>query len=228
MSLLELDRVEKRYGGRVALDDVSLSIERGEMVVVLGERRSGRSTLLSVAAGIETPDRGAVRFEGRDLRDGDGAAYCLMKFQPRSGTHVLEQLVASQLMRRVPQTKAHEAAWRALARVDGERYAGLHVGELRGAETVRVAIARALACEPHMIVIDEPTLGLDVAERDEILALLRSLADDGVAVLASAGDGTGMRGADRVLMLDRGTLRGKITPELAPVSDLAELRRARA
>ena len=105
MSLLELEHVSKRYGsgaaGRVAVRDVSFEIEPGELVAVWGRRRSGRSTLLRVAAGIERPDSGSVCLEGRDIY-GRGAsgletiAYCRTTFPPSEGQLIMDQLVLGQ------------------------------------------------------------------------------------------------------------------------------------
>ncbi|HUB36401.1 MAG TPA: hypothetical protein VL972_06210, partial [Solirubrobacteraceae bacterium] len=96
--------------------------------------------------------------------------------------------------------------------------------ELDGAELMRVAIARTLAVEPQMLVIDEPTLGIEVPERDGVLRLLRDVADGGVAVLMSTGGlAAGLAGADRALSLEDGELRGESAHELAPV---VELRRS--
>ncbi|HEV7937235.1 MAG TPA: ATP-binding cassette domain-containing protein [Solirubrobacteraceae bacterium] len=235
MALLELERVDKRYrrGSRVALDGVSIEIHPGEMVVIWGERQSGRSTLLRIAAGIETPDAGIVRFEGDDLipRDqkklGQGIGYCRREFRHGRGPTVLDQLVVGQLGRRVPEPTAVAQAWRALERVQARSCAKLAATELKADETVRVGIARALTCNPRLLVIDEPTLGVEPLDRDGILKLLRSLADEGMAILSSTGEGTGFLGADRVLALDKGKLDGKLTPDLAPVTDLTRHRQAR-
>lgn len=235
MSLLELEQVGKSYsrGLYVALDDLSLVIDSGEMVVVLGERHSGRSTLLRVAAGVEAPSEGVVRFDGRDLAArggemlGGGISYCRRGFLLYRGPTVLDQLMASQFARRVPQSTALPRAWKALERVNATGYAPQTATELKVEETVRVAVARALTSDPRLLVVDEPTIGLDPLERDHILRLLRSLADDGIAILASAGDGTGLLGADRVLSLRNGKLHGELTPELAPVTELARHRQAR-
>jgi ABC-type sugar transport system ATPase subunit len=235
MTLLELEHVAKSYGhgSRAALVDVSLAIDAGEMIVVLGERQSGRSTLLRIAAGIEAPDAGVVRFEGRDLANGSGEtlgggiSYCHRAFRLDKGRTVLDQLVASQLARRVPQPVAQTRACTALERVDALQCAPLLATDLKIEETARVAVARALSAEPRLLVIDEPTIGVESLKRDGILKLMRSLADDGIAVLQSAGDGTEMLGADRVLSLDKGTLYGELTPDLVPVSDLAEHRLTR-
>lgn len=235
MTLLELEHISKRYhgGARVALDDVSLVIDAGEMVAIWGERQSGRSTLLRIAAGIESPDTGVARFAGHDLaarggeRLGHGISYCRKAFRASGGPTVLDQLMAGQYARRVPPSTAMIRAWKALERVDAERCARFGITELKTDEAVRVAVARALTSEPRLLVVDEPTIGVDLLERDGILKLLRSLADEGVAVLTSTGEGTGLLGADRVLSLGKGKLRGELTPDLAQVDDLSRRRQAR-
>ena len=235
MPLLELDHVGKsyRHDSRVALDGVSLAIDGGEMVVIWGERQSGRTTLLRIAAGIEKPDRGVVRFDGCDLsgrgarRLGSGISYCRRTFRHNRGPTVLDQLTAGSLSRRVSQPEAMTIAWRSLERVGAETCAKLAVSELKIEETVRVGIARALTAAPRLIVVDEPTIGVDPLKRDGILELLRALADEGIAILASTGEGTGMLGAHRVLALDKGKLHGELVPVLAPVTDIADLDRQR-
>ncbi|MFZ1925537.1 MAG: ATP-binding cassette domain-containing protein [Solirubrobacteraceae bacterium] len=235
MILLELEHVSKRSrrGVRDALDDVSLSIDQGELVTVWGERRSGRSTLLRVLAGIETPDAGVVRFAGRDLADrsndelGEGIGYCRTAFRASAGQHIVDLLAATQLARGRPRSAARSRAWEVLERVAAKECAKRTAEELGGEELVRIAIARALACEPRLLVIDEPTIGVELVARDGILSLLRSIADDGIAVLTSTGEGTGFLGADRVLALHKGKLRGEIAPELAPVTELERHREAR-
>jgi ABC-type multidrug transport system ATPase subunit len=233
MGLLELEHVSRccRDASRVALDDVSLAIDQGEMVVVWGERRSGRSSLLRVAAGIQVPDSGVVRFAGRELTGstgvalGNGISFCRKTFCSTTGRTVLDHMLAAQLARRVPRSTAIHKAASVLQRVGAAQCATLEASELSAGETVRVAIARGLCSDPLLLVIDEPTIGVDAVERDEILLLLRSLADGGIAVLASAGEGTGLLGADRVLSIGKGRLRGELEPTLAPVTDLDDHRR---
>ena len=233
MSLLELEGVEACHGPGVALENVSLTLDAGEMVVVWGERRSGRSTLLRIAAGIEPPDRGTVRFEGRDLGErgaqilGGEIAYCRRGFRPERGLTVLDQLISSQFARKVTPATALTRACAALERVGAGWCAQLPITDLKTEETVVVAIARGLTGDPRLVIVDEPTIGVDPLKRDDILKLLRSLADDGLAVLASAGEGTTMLGADRVLSLGKGRLRGELEPDLAPVTELERHRRAR-
>jgi putative ABC transport system ATP-binding protein len=234
MALLELERVTKLYRRgsreRLALADVSLQLEAGELVAVWGRHGSGRSTLLRVAAGIEQPDRGEVRFAGRLLSDGrrrvanSAIGYCQTAFRPAEGELVLDHLLARLLARGVPSESAQSIAHEALRRVGAEACAMLAPDELDGAELMRVAIARTLALEPKMLVIDEPTLGIEAPERDGVLQLLRQVADGGVAVLMSTGGlAASLAGADRALSLEDGELHGESAPELAPV---VELRRS--
>jgi ABC-type multidrug transport system ATPase subunit len=231
MALLALERVSKRFGRgsgeRIALHDVSLELEEGELVGVWGRRRSGRSTLLRVAAGIERPDEGIVRMQGRSLNGSRAeelraqAGFCRRAFRAAEGNTVLEQLITGQLTRGVSLDQARTRARRALNRLGAQHSASMRPGEMDGAEATRVAIARVIVREPKLLLIDEPTLGVDLPVRDEILALLRALADEGIAVLYSATDTSVLTGADRALSLAKGSLNGEpSTPELAPVVPL--------
>jgi ABC-type Mn2+/Zn2+ transport system ATPase subunit len=230
MTLLALEGVGKRYlDGRaehVVLDEVSLSLQAGELVAVWGMRRSGRSTLLRVAGGIEPPDTGVVRFAGHDLSArggqalGHGIGYCRCAPRDREGRVVLEELMLGLLARGAGSSAARTRARAALARVGAGDCAGRGLGELDGAEAVRVSLARALALEPALLLIDEPVAGVDLLARDAVLALLRCLADEGIAVLMTVGEATGLSGADRALRIGGGSLGGSVTPELAQVLPL--------
>jgi ABC-type lipoprotein export system ATPase subunit len=231
MSLLALERVGKHYRvglrERAVLHDITLELEAGELAAVWGLRRSGRSTLLRVAAGIEAPDRGVVRFDGRDLAEdreaalgGGGIGWCQSTFRSTEGRGVLDQVMIGLLTCGVPPPLAHERAREALARVGAERCATLRLGELDGAEALRVGLARTLAVRPRLLVIDEATGGVDQFDRDPILRLLRSLADEGIAILASTRESVGLAGADRTWALSDGELRSGHTPRLAEVLPL--------
>jgi energy-coupling factor transporter ATP-binding protein EcfA2 len=234
MSVLELENVTRSVGRgareHVVLRDVSLRLDAGELVAVWGVRHSGRSMLLRVAAGIEPTDSGVVRFNGRALSPdsgemlGKGIAYCRNAASGAEADGVLDELVLSQLARGVSRRPARTCALAALERVGAERCGAHAVHELDGADTARVRIAVALVAAPSLLLIEDPTSGVDLLERDAILALLRSLADEGLAVLMSAGQATALSGADRALSLTKGVLRGSVVPELAPVLPL----RARA
>lgn len=229
MSLLSLEHVSKRdpYAPEKAvLANVSLELDERQLTVVWGLRRSGRSTLLRVAAGIERPDVGSVRFAGRDLgREGERLlggqiGYCQRMLPGGEGRTALEHAMVGPLARWASTAKARELASAALERVGASECAQMREHELSNAESVRVALARTLALEPRLIVIDEPVKGVELTDRDGVLALLRRLADEGVTVLTSTGESTGLSGADQALVLGGGELRGAPAPELAPVLPL--------
>jgi|ERR1700733_2292772 ABC-type sugar transport system ATPase subunit len=233
MSLLELQDVVKRYrdgrSERVVLRGVSMALDAGELGVVWGPRGAGRSTLLRVAAGLEPPEQGVVLFAGVDLAVsgeevlGDGIGYCHKSFGSGGWQLVLDQVMISLLARGVASDAARSRAHAALERTGAGECAALRLNALRAGEAIRVALARVLALGPRMLVVDEPTEGIETIERDEILSLLRSLAEDGLAVLASTGEPAGLSGAARSWVLGEGELRGAPVSELAPV---VPLRRA--
>jgi ABC-type multidrug transport system ATPase subunit len=230
MTLLALERVCKRHqdarSERVVLEDVSMSLQAGELVAVLGERGSGRSTLLRIAAGVQPPDSGLVRFAGAELAPpntsalGDGIGYCSSGLADREAGVVLEELMVAPRIRRVGKSDAQTRARAALERVGAAACAGHPLNELDGAESVRVSIAQALVLEPALLVIDEPVRSVDLLEQGDILQLLRSLADDGIAVLMSVGESTEFSNADRKLLIRDGVLAGSVHPELPSVHQL--------
>lgn len=236
MSLLDLERIgrchRERSHKRVVLRDVSLQIDAGELVAVWGLPRSGRSTLLRIAAGIEPPDTGSVRLRGRDLATsaggilGEGIGYCPLLLRDNEAHSVLDALIVVQLARGVSKGVARARSLAMLERVGAAHCAAHRLHELSSTETVRVILARALLPQPVLLVVDEPGKAVDLLERDSILVLLRSIADDGTSILMSTADASGLAGADRALSLSEGKLRGAVIPELATVVPLRRLASA--
>jgi energy-coupling factor transporter ATP-binding protein EcfA2 len=235
MSLLELEHVgsrRHRNGARAhtILRDISFELDAGELIAIWGLRRCGRSTLLRIAAGIEPADSGIVRFAGQELSGagslplGGGIGYCTRASLDASS--VLDELLLGQLARGVRRPLARARVYTALARVGAADCAARALHELDGAEELRVALARALVLEPSLLVIDDPVRGVDLLQRDSLLGLLRSLADEDIAVLISTDEATALAGADRALSLSDGMLRGASAPALAEVLPLR--RRASA
>jgi ABC-type lipoprotein export system ATPase subunit len=238
MSMLELEGIYKRCadagGERIVLRDVSLEADPGELVVVWGLRRSGRSTLLRVAAGIEPTDAGVVRFDGHDLANqgerllGDGIGYCQKTLRFTDGQSALDHAMVGLLSRWVSPATAGDRTPKTPRRAGAGECAEMMQRDLSNAEAVRVALARTLTLQPRMIVIDEPVKGVELTDRDGILSLLRSLADEGITVLASTGESTGLSQADRGLVLGDGELRGAPTQQPATVLPLRRGRERRA
>ncbi len=226
MSLLSLQGVSKRYRHgrreRVALRDVSLSVESGELVCVFGPRKSGRSTLLRIVAGLELPDEGTVWLEGVELVSASSAigrrvAYCRTSFSELEGECVLDHVATGLLAQGAVLPSARRVAEEVLSRMGVADRAHLKPHELDGTECVRVGIARAMIASPTLLVIDEPTVAVGQLDSDPILRLLRTIADSGVAVLMSTADAMCLSGVDRVMALDEGELRGEVQSSEADI-----------
>ena len=233
MSLLALDRVTKRYStGRheyTGLRHTSLDLAAGEMVAVWGIRRSGRTTLLRVAAGLEAPDEGRVLFRGEDLAShrgflGNEIGYVNTHFMQTQGATAVEQVAVGLLAKGMPMTAARRRSYDALTRVDAAHCAELDTRLLDLAEHVRVGLARALVTGPRLLLLDDPTNGVDLLQRDPLLELIRSIADDGVGVLLTASEVVDI--AHRLLSIDSGELRGNATPQAASVVPIRPAERS--
>jgi iron complex transport system ATP-binding protein len=224
LSLEHVRLLDPESPGRLLLEDICMQVEAGEHVAIWGKRRSGRSSLLQLACGLARPDGGVVRFDGRELRGpsaiGDGIAYCAAGFRAGDAWPVARELVEVQLARGVPRRHAQRSAQDALERAGARELGGRLLRTLRGAEQVRAMLALALTSAPRLLIVDDVVAGVELIERGAILRLLRSLADDGLAVLTSTDETPALAGADRALTLSEGRLRGRLAPELAEVVPL--------
>jgi ABC-type lipoprotein export system ATPase subunit len=240
VSLLALEGVRRSYaeGSRkhVVLDGVSLELEVGDFVGVWGPRRSGKSTLLRIAAGVELPNEGKVCLNGRDLTalSGDERARVLRDevgfasanwpaFRSRAvDKHVA--LAATADGRTTPR-RAEAMARSALQRVGVLECAGRRLGGLSVGERVRVELARALVRGPKLLIVDEPPPLHDPYEGDGLYALLRSLGSEpGRALLVACGDVTLVQEAQRMMALSRGRLDVMAEAQLAEVLPFRERR----
>jgi putative ABC transport system ATP-binding protein len=187
-SVIALEHVSKRFEGKrqvIALDGVSLAVERGEMVSVIGPSGSGKSTLLNLVGGLDRPSAGEVRIDGEALADlsdddltrvrRDKIGFIFQFFNLLPTLSCLENVGLPLHLRGWPRRKVDERARELLTLVQlGHRLNHLPE-ELSGGERQRVAIARALSIYPPIILADEPTGNLDTHTGEEILALVRDL-----------------------------------------------------
>ena len=222
VSTLTMEAVSKQYVRGAGAVDVSLDLDAGEVVGIWGRRRSGRSTLLRLAAGIERPDAGVVRFEGTDLWSSPASreriAVWHAAFPPDHGRSIERQVAIAARRGRRLMPRVRDQALAALERVGIGDRASCTTRELDHAEIARAALARALVMRPSLLVLDEPTSGLDVLEAERLLELIVAIARaDKLAVLMSATEVGQLAGVDRHLSISRGVVRGTTVPAPAKV-----------
>lgn len=221
-STLMLEAVTKRFPRGIGATDVSLELDAGEVVGVWGRRHSGRSTLLRLAAGVERPDAGVVRFEGVDLwsRAGtrEGIAVWHTAFPPDHGRTLERQVAVAARRGHRPVREVRAATLAALERVGLRNHASRAPRELDHPELARAALARALMLRPRLLVLDEPLSGLEALQAERLLELIVGVARaDRVAVLLSAAEVAQLGGVDRHLSIARGAVRGTTAPPHAHV-----------
>ena len=223
MSLLSLAHVHKSYpdgrGQLTVLDDVSLDVDAGEVLGIWGMRRSGKSTLLRVIAGIEPPDSGELRFGGIDigsvsqdrraqLQRHGGIGLLGSDWRPDRNKPAIEHVALPLLSEGMSLREARGPAWRALKRAQVADCGHQPAERLSQSERIRVALAQLLVREPRLLLVDDPAVLLKPSEGVELYELLRSVAcESGMALVIASEDIAPLRKAPRIMSIDRGKLR---------------------
>jgi ABC-type lipoprotein export system ATPase subunit len=210
------------------LRDVTLDVRVGELTAVWGTRGSGKTTLLKLAARLETPDSGVVRFNGFDLASFSAAQHArLMRERigwvrrtgPKSDLRMLDY-VALPLLVEHGRRQAYERAGEAIERVGISAHARQRWGSLCDGERTLIGIAHGIARAPQLLLVDDPTTNLDVAERERVTELLRSLAEEqAISVLMTVPDMPAAMRAHQIASLGAGRLVEAPEPPPQPVGD---------
>jgi putative ABC transport system ATP-binding protein len=232
MSLLELRAVSKVYGAGPAevraLQGIDLSVEPGSMVAVMGPSGSGKSSLLTIAGGLERPTGGQVLVEGADLAGLSRGAlarlrrrtvgYVFQNYNLLPGLTAAENVALPLELDGTPARTARQAAMTALDELDLAERAGRFPDELSGGERQRVAIARAVVGERRLLLADEPSGALDSANGEAVMRLLHTACKRGVAAVVVTHDAQLASWADRVLFLRDGRVADRTAPLPGPDS----------
>ena len=221
--ILRLSHLEKQFGTHAVLRDISFSVEKGEVISIIGSSGSGKSTMLRCINLLETPTGGQIFFKGKDItaKDVDLSRYRArvgMVFQQFNLFHnmsVLANCVSPQttVLGRKKQ-EAEERAREYLSRVGMSAYLDARPAQLSGGQKQRVAIARTLAMDPDIILFDEPTSALDPEMVGEVLEVMQSLAQTGLTMLVVTHEMAFARDvSSRVMFMDDGVIAEDGLPE---------------
>jgi glutamate transport system ATP-binding protein len=233
--LVRLSGVNKWFGELHVLQDIDLSIDRGEVVVVIGPSGSGKSTLCRTINRLESIESGEITIDGQRLPD-EGKELARLRsdvgmvfqsFNLFAHKTVLENVTLGPIkVRKQSKADAEKRARELLDRVGVGAQADKVPAQLSGGQQQRVAIARALAMDPKVMLFDEPTSALDPEMINEVLDVMTSLAHDGMTMVVVTHEmGFARRAANRVVFMDAGRVVESATPEeffTNPSSDRAK------
>ena len=221
--VIELKDINKHYGSLHVLKDISLSVGKGEVVVVIGPSGSGKSTLCRTINRLETIDSGEILIDGVPLpQEGRQLArlraqigMVFQSFNLFSHMTVLDNMtLAPTGVLKLPKKQAREEAMRLLERVGVADQAHKLPAQLSGGQQQRAAIARALAMHPKAMLFDEPTSALDPEMIGEVLNVMTSLAQDGMTmVIVTHEMNFARRVSNRVVFMDGGSIVEQDAPE---------------
>lgn len=221
--MIEFENVTKWFGEYKALNNVTETIRKGEVVVVCGPSGSGKSTLIRTINRLEPIDSGHIRLDGQDIhRRGldlnafrSHIGFVFQQFNLFPHLTALDNCTLAPIrLRGQAPAQAREAARALLDRVGLAHKANAYPTELSGGQQQRVAIARALAMQPPLMLFDEPTSALDPEMVGEVLVVMRDLARDGMTMVCVTHEmGFAREVADRVLFLDHGSVLERATPQ---------------
>ena len=221
--LVVLDHVDKHFGDLHVLNDISLTVDKGEVVVLIGPSGSGKSTLCRTINRLETIDSGSITVDGRRLpEEGKDLAalraevgMVFQSFNLFARRTILDNVTLGPIkVLKMPRVDAEAKAMDLLRRVGVEALAAKYPAQLSGGQQQRVAIARALAMSPKVMLFDEPTSALDPEMISEVLDVMVELARSGMTMIVVTHEmGFARKAADRVVFLDDGQIVETGTPE---------------
>ncbi len=221
--MIEVKNLKKDFGKNQVLRGIDVSIEKGEVVVVIGPSGSGKSTFLRCLNLLEVPTDGTIVIEGEEItgkkanvnkiRQKMGMVF--QQFNLFTNMNIMRNMcVAPVTVRKTPKEQAETRALELLRRVGLEEKAESYPQQLSGGQKQRVAIARALAMDPDIMLFDEPTSALDPEMVGEVLAVMKELAASGMTMVVVTHEmGFAREVGDRVLFIDEGVIIEENTPQ---------------
>ena len=223
MSIISVKNVRKSFGTLEVLKGLSLEVERGEVILIIGPSGSGKSTLLRSINRLEVIDSGSITIDGQDVTDPkadirlirEEAGMVFQNFNLFPHLSCLDNITLSPMtVKKVPRKEAEATALRLLEKVGLRDKAQAFPEQLSGGQQQRVAIARALAMNPQVMLFDEPTSALDPEMIKEVLDVMTDLAKEGMTMLVVSHEmGFARAAANRVVFMDKGEVIEQASPE---------------
>jgi sulfate/thiosulfate transport system ATP-binding protein len=207
-----VESVSKRFGEYIALDDITLHVPDGALTALLGPSGGGKSTLLRVIAGLETPDSGSVSIAGEDATSkppqSRGVGFVFQHYAAFKHMTVRDNVGFGLKVRKKPKEEVRSKVDELLALVHLEGFAHRYPSQLSGGQRQRMALARALAVEPRVLLLDEPFGALDATVRKELRAWLRRLHDEVhvTTVFVTHDQEEAMEVAEQIVVLNEGKI----------------------
>lgn len=208
MSLLEMKNIKKSFDGQVVLKDISLSVEKGEVLGIIGPSGSGKSTLLRCATGLEKQDFGEIKYEGTF-----GLVFQNFNLFPHYS--VMKNITDAPIkVQKRKKEEVYEEAKELLRKMGLEDKEKAYPFQLSGGQQQRISIARALAMKPDILFFDEPTSALDPELTGEILKVIRELAVEHMTMVIVTHEMNFAKNvADKIIFMDQGIIAEEGTPE---------------
>ena len=221
--MIEVKNVSKRFGGNLILKDISLTIEKGEKVVLIGPSGAGKSTFLRCLNLLERPTSGEIYFDAEEItnprininkvRQRMGMVF--QNFNLFNNLTVMDNIILAPVKLKIMTEKeAREKATELLKRVNLLDKADVYPVSLSGGQKQRIAIVRSLCMNPEMMLFDEPTSALDPEMVGEVLDVMKQLADEGMTMVVVTHEmGFAREVATKVLFMDEGRILEENTPK---------------
>lgn len=221
--VIEIQRLNKSFGTHEVLRDINITVDKGEVVSIIGSSGSGKSTLLRCVNLLEKPSGGAIIYKGENILDDKHDVYAyrtklgmvFQQFNLFNNHNVLNNCVVGQVkVLERSKEEAEKIAMQYLKVVGMDQFINARPNQLSGGQKQRVAIARALSMEPDVMLFDEPTSALDPEMVGEVLKVMKELADSGLTMMVVTHEMDFARDvSDRVIFMDKGVIAEEGTPE---------------
>ena len=222
-NIIEIHNISKSFGKNTVLEDISLSVKKGEVITIIGSSGSGKSTLLRCINRLEEADTGIIYYNGFNILDPkvninkirESIGMCFQSFNLFNNMNVIDNCTfALRKIKKMKKSEANEIALFHLEQVGMANFAKAKVQTLSGGQKQRVAIARSLCMNPEIMLFDEPTSALDPELVGEVLDVMKNLASSGMTMIVVTHEmAFAKEVSSRVIFMDKGYICEQGTPE---------------